>query len=52
MIMDQGETPRSDFPELCGLFHEAYLTTCAGGQEHGIVAQLGCRHQRQTEISP
>lgn len=51
IVMHQGETPRSDFPDNHGPGHGAPLSTCAGGQERGNAVELRCRHQLQAEIA-
>lgn len=51
IVMYQGETPRSDFPDLHGPFNGAPLSTCAGGQEQGNAVELQCRQELQAEIA-
>jgi len=36
LVMDGGETPRSDFPDFHGLLHGAPLSTCAGGRSWAL----------------
>lgn len=50
-VTDQGQTPRSDFPDLHRLLRGAPISTCTGGQEQGIAVQLCCRRQLQAEVA-